>query len=461
MTTRPINRRNRLNLFAFFIEINDSHLDYKAKHTSVSALLYGALLFALGCSRANFNGDSSYNPAPLPNSKDDSDANRVRNSAESIDDEPNVDSTGDASQNTSSNSNTGSNGEILESVSQTFNLNASITVNVPLDLVWVIDNSGSMEQEVANVRDNLARFVERVSTANVDLKMIFVSKAGLPKTGFKMPDELLAKGHVQLDVSPGDRSVLAAIAAGSCPSNTTVLNFLKPDGKPVAFGERVESCTVQICGKPVSVPACNYADFANGLQIVRGADDGLPWPKIFLQTQPITELSGKIYQQFRADSRKVFVIVSDDDSTVVHDENFVNLIGTSVGKRLPQVFSFSAKTTESMRVASSECVIENYGRSFERLGKALGGASYSICDTNWTPNFDALTTQLTEQAVTDSLYTLTRIDARNIVSATIDGKPVDIKSFTIVGSNLLRIDSAFAAANAGKQLVVQYQAVAK
>jgi hypothetical protein len=414
-----------------------------------------------GCSKANFNGDGAYKQDPAPNTQDDADANKRRNDGEDDSDSRSDSVTDDSSTSTPSPQTPSTSEEKLEAVSQSIALNAAITVNVPLDLVWVIDNSGSMEQEVTNVRDNMARFVERVSSANVDLKIIFVTKSDITKTGFKMPDELAAKGHIQIDVVPGDRSVLAAVAAGSCPSNTTVLNFLKPDGKVASFGEKVDSCTVKICGKPVSLPACNYSDFANGLQMIRGADDALPWPKIFLQTQPITELAGKIYQQFRPESRKVFVIVSDDDSTVVHEENFVSLIASSIGKRLPQVFSFSARTSESIRVASSECVIENYGRSFERLSSSLGGASYSICDTNWSASFDALTTQLTEKAINDSLYSLTRNNTRSIFNATIDGKAVDVKALSIVGGNLLRVDSAFAEANAGKQLVIQYQALAQ
>jgi hypothetical protein len=50
---------------------------------------------------------------------------------------------------------------------------------VPVDIVWVVDDSGSMGDEQARVRENIATFAERISRDGVDVRVVFVTEEDL------------------------------------------------------------------------------------------------------------------------------------------------------------------------------------------------------------------------------------------------------------------------------------------
>lgn len=65
------------------------------------------------------------------------------------------------------------------------------TSKAPVDLIWVIDNSGSMREEAAHVRENLQSFLE--STSNeADLNFKLISSKGNYQTRTQIPSDLLA-----------------------------------------------------------------------------------------------------------------------------------------------------------------------------------------------------------------------------------------------------------------------------
>lgn len=59
----------------------------------------------------------------------------------------------------------------------------------PIDIVWVIDNSGSMQDEQEDLADNFESFIESFSQKNIDFKMSIITtdttpgKAGVPVAG--------------------------------------------------------------------------------------------------------------------------------------------------------------------------------------------------------------------------------------------------------------------------------------
>ena len=50
---------------------------------------------------------------------------------------------------------------------------------VPADVVWVIDDSGSMGDEQARVRENIANFATQIGSAGVDVHVVFVTEEDL------------------------------------------------------------------------------------------------------------------------------------------------------------------------------------------------------------------------------------------------------------------------------------------
>ena len=68
----------------------------------------------------------------------------------------------------------------------------SIRVNtreasIPVDIIFVIDNSGSMVDDLENMRANMAIFWEGLASADIDSRVIFVTQEGFaprPPTGF-------------------------------------------------------------------------------------------------------------------------------------------------------------------------------------------------------------------------------------------------------------------------------------
>jgi hypothetical protein len=50
--------------------------------------------------------------------------------------------------------------------------------SIPVDIIWVIDNSGSMIDDVERMRSNVNVFWDALLDANVDVRVIFVSQSG-------------------------------------------------------------------------------------------------------------------------------------------------------------------------------------------------------------------------------------------------------------------------------------------
>lgn len=70
-------------------------------------------------------------------------------------------------------------------LSETMSVSATKTLK-PLDMVWVIDNSGSMDSEAANVRANLTAFINGLDTST-DMKFILISQKGNSGTAVSLP----------------------------------------------------------------------------------------------------------------------------------------------------------------------------------------------------------------------------------------------------------------------------------
>lgn len=92
----------------------------------------------------------------------------------------------------------GSNGECLESTfTESFLVSSSKTTE-PLDMVWVVDNSGSMSSEAQNVRMNISNFINFLDTAS-DMKLLILSRYGDTGTNVALPSGLDPARFMQIN----------------------------------------------------------------------------------------------------------------------------------------------------------------------------------------------------------------------------------------------------------------------
>jgi hypothetical protein len=86
-------------------------------------------------------------------------------------------------------------------LTETFSISAVKTAK-PLDMIWVVDNSGSMSEEAANVRNNLTNFISALDKS-VDMKFLLISQkstGGFFDYGVTLPTGLDATRFMQKDI---------------------------------------------------------------------------------------------------------------------------------------------------------------------------------------------------------------------------------------------------------------------
>jgi len=93
------------------------------------------------------------------------------------------------------------------------------------DLVWVIDNSGSMNEEAAHVRENLEAFTQYVD-GRADLKMAVISNKRSSKNGVELPSGLDPERFIHIDQVVQSRDSLSLLDQYL---STTLSTFLRPD----------------------------------------------------------------------------------------------------------------------------------------------------------------------------------------------------------------------------------------
>lgn len=72
--------------------------------------------------------------------------------------------------------------------------------SAPLDMIWVIDNSGSMKEEVDSVRKNLNSFLDSLNK-NTNFKMLLISAQGTSGFSMSIPSKYDPQNHKQVNRS--------------------------------------------------------------------------------------------------------------------------------------------------------------------------------------------------------------------------------------------------------------------
>ncbi len=290
-----------------------------------------------------------------------------------------------------------------------FNLSSSVTTS-PIDMIWVIDNSGSMEQEAAEVRRNLDNFMTSIS-ARVDLKVTVISNADA-KFGVTLTPEALASGHAQIVQTVQSRNLLSLAASALCPDTETAVPGIGPLG--------------------LLFKICNASGSAKQLGDFKG----------------VNEIRGLALKRLRPNSAKVFVFVTDDDAEgVITPGNFLSSI--KVDKSAAHVYAFRGDT------AGDNCDISRKGLAYDALALATGGETFDICLVDWSPQFAKLTSNVIDIANSKNIFTLSELGSLTIKKVFLDGKELPAKNYVIAGSSVKIIDQD--ALNKGALVRINYE----
>ncbi len=60
---------------------------------------------------------------------------------------------------------------------------AAVLERLPADIIWVVDNSSSMDQEIENVKAGINAFAAFIETSGIDYRVIMLSKRGVGASG--------------------------------------------------------------------------------------------------------------------------------------------------------------------------------------------------------------------------------------------------------------------------------------
>lgn len=306
-----------------------------------------------------------------------------------------------------------------ESVTETF----SIVKNQGLlDVVWVVDNSGSMAEEAAQVRKNFAQFAATVDSRS-DVRIALLSqKVGSENalgdsTGVDLPSALKAAGGRQVDAWVGSTDPMALLAAATCKAESTDLADPGFDG---TITLRDGGSTTKICGKSLPIDLFELE---------------------FAATAP-----GKLHDFYRPQAKKVFVFVTDDDAEGVDAANFLDLVRDDLGGQDPTIFGFIG-----LDESRAGCKISKVGAAYRDLAEKTGGGVFDICDSDWSANFGKLSADVASIAAANFTMKSPKVSA--VVSATADGKSLPSSAITVSGATV-SIDPAAMPAGATTLTIV-------
>ena len=254
---------------------------------------------------------------------------------------------------------------------------------MPLDIVWVVDNSGSMSTEAAHVRTNLDAFVAQLM-AVPDVKLALINKVGTTDQNVRLPATQIP--HLELNQTVDSNNALQILSAALCPASPL---------------------TSSVCGSAA----------------VRS------------QISPYSAVAGKLASFLRADSRKVFVLVTDDRSTMSAAQ-FRSVYGSLYAADTMVAFGWIG-----LGAAASPCQAAT-GTQYQDLAQATGGDMNNVCDANWSAKF----AELAQNVVTLALDTIPLpadvINASQILRVTLNGRELSSKDYSIGSSGLVLSASA-------------------
>ncbi len=252
--------------------------------------------------------------------------------------------------------------------------------SVPLDVVWIIDNSGSMDAEAAHVRTNFKSFIDSLATLT-EIKVALISKSGTSGTAVSLP--------------------------------VTGPNYL-------AINQTVDSRNpLQLLMRSICNPEISSACQNNGVT-----------------TSTNSVLDGKIASFLRPGSKKVFVFVTDDNSNVAA-ASYNNIAAAAFPDAKPTIFGFIG-----LGAMASPCQAAQ-GSVYQTLASETGGSVFNICDQVWTSTFNELKDNVSK-LITHSFPVPENLRNAEVLSVHINNQPIDSSKYSISAAGQFQLDREIA-----------------
>jgi len=259
-----------------------------------------------------------------------------------------------------------------------------------IDMVWLIDTSGSMREETAQVQRNFANFASTLaSRSGTKFALIANKPSGFSGIGIDLG--FGTGDRIQIETSVGSSNALAIAAAAICPAQTT---------PSLGSSSSIRPASLTICSQAVTATE-NAAGVAG--------------------------VAGQLSSFFRKEAKPIFVIVTDDDARAVTDQNFLNMVQPHLMGRSPTVYAFRG------RESRPNCSVARPGVAYENLAAATGGTVFDICEPDWSPHFSNL-----GQAVIELIQSTFDLKNRvqRLVKVMVDDLPLGESDYEISGQSI-------------------------
>jgi hypothetical protein len=265
-----------------------------------------------------------------------------------------------------------------------------------VDIAWVVDQSLSMSEEIANVRKNLLNFITAID-AKFDANHALIASQSKSDKIYSLALPIVDNKHRQFDYPVESTDALQILIA----------SFMGP--KEQLF---------------------QYSELENE----------------YWYNRVPTQVHGVLKNFFRASAKPIVVVVTDDNAEGVDDKNFEKLAQTHLGK-VPTVYAFSGDTKKGK---SSDCDIYKDGVAYDRVAKKTGGELFDICERDWSKNFSKLTKGIS--TLLKNTF-LTEHPIGKITSIDVNGVRIPESQYSFTGNSITVLSEAFPPNQASKVIV--------
>ncbi len=253
-----------------------------------------------------------------------------------------------------------------------------------LDIVWVIDNSGSMGEEIEHVRKNLKEFVSYVGSFS-KLSTSVVSKT---------------------DSATYDAKLTLDIRGLETVKNFFPINHLIQSLDGLYWASRYFCKDLKLCNDALIRPYCK--------------DDTCR----ATHYKDLSALGAN--QVLRSSANKALVFVTDDESKEMSSTRFLSLYANFYPVEKLKVFSFVTLSKTESPCGYAE------GAVYKDLSKKTGGKVFNICDLDWRPHFEEIASAL-EKIIKNQFAIGPK---RTVQSVAIDGKLIAAEQYKVIGDEV-------------------------
>lgn len=242
--------------------------------------------------------------------------------------------------------------ESVEQFKVTFNSEAA-----PLDMLWVIDNSGSMTQEAALVRKNFDAFLTTLNKST-NFRLLLISQQATSGTGVSIPSSFDPNTHKQINYLVGSTNGTQILVD---KLKTLPAGFLRQDSKKIV---------VFVTDDNSSISSSTFLNSLMAQQAWSAKDISVSsFIALDAATSPCLARVGTVYKDLAAQTGgRTYNICSADWSA-----HFSDLMNTSVSKAVRR-FTLGVEAIKSVVEVKVDGVV------LDKTAYSLSGKALTLAD---------------------------------------------------------------------------------